>query len=138
MLAAAMPVLETRELSFSEVHCVREVRLGVAAHTTSDSIRFYVELLGLRPWSRPRVVPGAFGVGNPRRGLLLQARHDPEVDEVRRRVTIVTPCLERLARRLREYDWPYERVQSFGYSDQRIYVHDPSGHRVEVRQSRLI
>lgn len=131
-----MPVLERQDIAVSEVHCVREVRLGIPAHAPHESIRFYTELLGLPPWPRPREVPGTYGLGNPRRGLLLERRHDPDVDEVRRRLTLVVPDLDLLEKRLRDFAWPYERVHGLGFSGHRIYLHDPAGHRVEVRQSR--
>jgi hypothetical protein len=133
-----MSVFEFGTSIVAEVHCVREVRLGVLAHATNEGLHFYVDVIGLQPWRTPRVVPGAFGVGNPRRGLLLQVRHDPEVDEVRRRLTLVVASLDELERRLVEIAWPFERVRGIVGSDDRIDLNDPAGHRIEIRQSRPI
>lgn len=133
-----MSVFEAGGSIPAEVHCVREVRLGVPAHATAESLRFYMDVIGLRPWREPRSVPGAFGVGNPRRGLLLQVRHDPEVDDVRRRMTLVVASLDELEKRLDEIEWPFERMRGFGYSDRRIVVNDPAGHRIEIRQSQAL
>lgn len=131
-----MSVFEQVESTPTVVQCVAEVRLGMPAHAVGPTIRFYTEWLGLRPWADPRIVPGCYGLGHYRRGLLLEMRHDPEVDEVRRRMTLVVASLETIERRLAEAQWPFEHIQGIGPSDDRLVLQDPAGHRIEVRQSR--
>jgi hypothetical protein len=133
-----MPILEKSKPSPATALCVREVRVGVHAERRDALARFYVETIGLAPWPAELQIPGGWGLGSPQAGLFLQFRHDPEVDPVRRRLTLIVDCLTTLEERLREEQWPYERVRGFGWTDQCLLVHDPTGHLVEVRQSQRL
>ena len=81
-------------------------------------------------------IPGGWGLGSPQAGLFLQFRHDPEVDPVRRRFTLLVDCLTALEERLQEEEWPYQRIHGFGWTDQYLLAHDPAGHLIEIRQSQ--
>ena len=133
-----MSVFEPDPEAVPELHAVREVRLGMAAHRRAETLDFYADLCGLPFWPKKQQLPGCIGLGNPRKGLLLECQHDPIVDDVRRRLTLTVPNLDVLAKRLDEQDWEYERIRGIGVSDNRIYVHDPTGHRIEVRQFRAL
>jgi len=103
-----------------------------------DVVRFYADLLGLPIWPMGRQIPGGAGLGDPVAGLYLQFRHDPEIDPVRRRFTLVVDSLDALEKRLQEVEKRYRRYRGFGWTDQYILLHDPAGHLVEVRQMQAL
>lgn len=131
-----MPILTQGKSQPTGVLCVREVRVGVPGERLDEIRHFYTLLLGLAPWPAYLQMPGGWGVGNPRHGLYLQFRHDPEVDPMRRRFTLRADSLAALEERLLNWQWPYERVRGFGWSDQYILLQDPAGHLIEVRQTQ--
>lgn len=131
-----MPILEKGKTPPTNVVCVREVRAGAPVELVDELRRFYADTLGLVPWPERRQIPGGWGVGHPERGLYLQFRHDPEVDQVRRRFALTVPSLAGLEERLLDHPWPYDRVRGFGWSDHHILLRDPAGHLIEVRQSQ--
>lgn len=131
-----MPILEKSKPQPATALCVREIRVGVPSEHLDALERFYVETIGLVPWPDEFQIPGGWGLGSPQAGLLLQFRHDPEVDPVRRRFTVTVERLALLEERLQEAQWPYERVRGFGWTDQYLLIHDPVGHLIEVRQSQ--
>lgn len=118
------------------VQCVREVRVGVPLERLAVVQWFYVELLGLRPWPDEAQLPGGWGVGHPQRGVFMQFRHDPEVDSLRRRFTLIVPALDELEVRLTEAKWPFARHRGLSAIDQWLLVADPVGHLIEVRQAQ--
>lgn len=113
-----------------------EVRAEMARERTEEFARFYVELLGLSRWPEVAQIPGGWGVGPLRRGLFFHHRHDPIVDPVRRRVSLVTVRLEDVEARLAAAGWPYERQRGVFSTEDCLIVADPCGNRVEVRQTR--
>ncbi len=131
-----MPILEKSKPPPATALCVREVRVGAIFERLDALQRFYADLIGLPPWPETLQIPGGWGLGNPQTGLLLQFRHDPEVDLVRRRCTLLVGCLAALEERLQEEQWPYQRIRGFGWTDQFLLTHDPVGHLIEIRQSQ--
>ena len=131
-----MPILEKSQPQLATALCVREVRVGVLPERLDALQRFYVDLIGLPPWPEELQIPGGWGLGNRQTGLFLQFRHDPEVDPVRRRFTLLVDYLAALEERLQEEEWPYQRVHGFGWTDQYLLIHDPVGHLIEIRQSQ--
>ena len=121
-----------------ELHCVSELRVEVPLERRAELEHFYGELLGLVPWPAEYQIPGGVGFGDPRRGLYLQYRHDPLVDLMRRRFTLVVMSLDVLAKRLAEHSWPFQRYRGLGFTDQWLLVSDPVGHLIEVRSSQNI
>jgi hypothetical protein len=133
-----MPILERGKPQPTAVECIREVRAGVPRERLDDVLHFYAEILGMPIWPARWQIPGGAGLGSPIAGLYLQFRHDPEIDPVRRRFTLVADSLDTLEKRLQELEWRYRRYRGFGWSDQYILLRDPAGHLVEVRQSRTM
>jgi len=117
---------------------ITEVRIGVAPERLADVRAFYEDLLRLEPWPPADQFPGAWGLGPRRRGLLLLLAHDPAVDRVARRFSILVPDLAALEKRLADAGVAYERVTSLGPGEDVVSAHDPQGHRVEFRQSRRL
>lgn len=118
------------------VHGIREVRIGIGIERQAEVLDFYCEVLGLALWSRRQQVPGGVGLGDVQRGVLLQYRHDPPVDPLRRRLTVIVASLREVCRRLREREWSFTTQRGFGVSDEVVHVSDPVGHRLELRELR--
>lgn len=132
-----MPVLTQSEQRYvPQVHCVREVRVGIPPERRLEVEDFYRFILGLTPWPDPRQIPGGWGAGDPARGILFQFRHDPDVDPMRRRFVLAVNSLDAFESHLAQREWPYQRRRGWGVTDDVILVVDPIGHRVEVRQLR--
>lgn len=134
-----MAILEPSEAAPPRVQCIREVRIDVWYEKAAAVREFYEQVLGMMPWPEPRQIPGGWGVGDPNCGLYFQFRHDPPVaDPLRRRFSLVTDSLDLLEKRLVEREIAHSRVRGFGVTDQAIWLNDPSGYRVEIRQSQSI
>lgn len=133
-----MPILERAELARPSVHSVRELRVPIARERLTSVSEFYADVLGLIPWPTHQQVPGGWGAGDLRRGIYFQYRHDPPVDPMRRRLTLVVASLEAVELRLRARGWEFERHRGLDATDQCLLLNDPIGHRIEVRQFRPI
>lgn len=116
------------------VEAVREVRLCVASEWVEESLRFYRDLLCLPSQPPDRV--GSLRLGDCKGSLILELRHDPSVDPVRRRLSVRITSLAWLRAQLDEKNIPYEfRQGALGLADV-VLLHDPLGHLIEVRESR--
>lgn len=133
-----MPILERGKPRPTTVECIREVRVGISRERLEEMLDFYADVLGLHRWAQRWQTPGGEGLGDPIPGLYLQYRHDPEIDPVRRRVTLVVNSLTDLEKRLQENERSYRRYRGFGWTDQYILLHDPAGHLIEIRQSQSL
>jgi hypothetical protein len=116
--------------------CVREARLEIPVEQAERVCRFYLDLIGLAAGVARQHLPGGVLLGPSKKRLLLEFRHDPEVDPVRRRLTFCVVSLESLAARLLGQDWPFSRERGLGCGDERLLLRDPVGHRIEIRQVR--
>lgn len=134
----SMPILVRGKLRSSTVSCVRETVVGAPLELIEQIREFYTEVIGLKPWGQRRQIPGAWGLGDQRCGLLLQFRHDPEIDVMKRRFTVIVGELRSLEKRLIELEWPHQRIRGFGWTDQCILLRDPTGHLIEARQSQTL
>ena len=130
-----MAQLEAGQNAPPVVHCIREMRVDICHEHLAELQHFYAEVLGLPPWPNDAQIPGGWGVGHPQRGLYLQYRHDPRVDPLRRRFTLVVPSLGLFAEHLAEHDWPCMRHRGLSETDRWLLLADPIGHLIEVRES---
>ncbi len=131
-----VPILDRNQPPPASVHCVREVRVGIPRQRLDDVLRFYGTLLGLQPWPPERQIPCGYGVGNPHCGLFFEFRHDPQVDPIARRFTLIIPDMNRIEKRLQQQEWHYQKLHGIDLSNQCLLVHDPVGHLIELRESQ--
>lgn len=118
---------------------MREVRVEIWFENAERVRAFYEDLLGMSPWPAARQIPGGWGAGDPNCGLYFQYRHDPpHTDPMRRRFSLNADSLDALEKKLVEREVPYHRVRGFGATDQAIWLNDPTGYRIEIRQSQAI
>ncbi len=131
-----MAILARTRDNTPAVHAVRELCVGIPHERRAEAVHFYSELLGLPPWPRRDQIPGGWGVGKPQCGLYLQYRHDPAVEPLRRRFTLVVASLAELEKRLAEHEWEFDHYHGLGLTDEWLLLSDPVGHLLEVRQSQ--
>lgn len=131
-----MPILDPNRDPLPTLQSIREVRLGFAPERRATIEYFYTQVLGFELWPAERQIPGGFGAGDVRRGILLQFRHDPPIEPMRRRCTLAVPSLDAVEARLKEHEQSYTRTRGFGLSDDALTLTDPTGHRLELRQLR--
>lgn len=74
------------------------------------------------------------GFRSARLELRLMVRERPEVDPVRRRLTLLVPSLARAMEQLDEHGVAWWPISSLVGTDRRIAALDPAGHRVELKQ----
>lgn len=118
--------------------CVTEIRVGVAREKFAAMRAFYEEVLLFEPWPPQDQLPGAWGLGPRRGGILLLLQHDPRVDRVARRFSILVPDLPTLEKRFETAGIPFERTTSLGVGENVVAANDPQGYRLEFRQSRRL
>ena len=133
-----MDTVRSSQAETPEIQCIHEVRLQIPSERVDEVVRFYGELMDLAPWPSDLQIPGGLGLGDPQCGLYLQYRHDPRVEPMRRRFTLVVPSLDELEKRLSEQPWPFARYRGLGLTDEWIFVTDPIGHLIELRQLRSL
>jgi len=121
------------------VHSIREVRVGIPLERLAELRSFYIELIGLLPWPPAAQVPGGLGLGHPRRGLYLEYRHDPHIDPMRRRCTLIVPSLRELIKRLDPRRHQFTHHHGLTGVDEWLLLTDPVGHILEIREAfRLV
>lgn len=120
------------------VEAVREVRIEVSPERVHEMLRFYGTVLGLARWPERLEPPGCVGIGPTRGGIVFVMRHDPEVDQNRRRLAATVPSLDLMAKYLDQQAIQYERSRGFWYSDGALAVLDPLGYRIEIRESHVL
>ncbi len=113
---------------------VRETRVECDTHRLEAARRFYRDWLELPEWPRSACPPTMIGFGPVRCGLLLARAHDALLDPMRRRLALTVASLAALERRLVDNEWPCSRLHGLSVCDQLLITHDPSGHRLEIRQ----
>jgi hypothetical protein len=59
---------------------------------------------------------------------------EPHIDPIDSRVAILVPSLKDVTDVLDDRKVPFEPISGLRWSDRRIAVHDPAGHRIELRQ----
>lgn len=125
---------EQPETFEAALHAVREVRVGIPSEWADRVTAFYCDVLRLPPWPVYAALPGGIGFGHPRRGLFCEFVHRPFVDDQRARFTIVVSSLENFVKHLDECGIPYETQHGLFLCDDCVWVQDPVGHRILVRQ----
>ncbi len=133
-----MLLLSRAGLRAPAVQAIREMQIDIHYERRQLHLEFYCELLGLKLWPANRQFCGGCGAGDLTRGVRLRYRHDPVIDPMRTRLALRVACLEQLAERLMQREWPFTRVRGFFVGDHHIRVADPSGNLLEVRETRAV
>lgn len=118
----------------SRILAVDHVHLEVAPGLTDRLIWFYSEISGLE--LRPRREGDAFTLRfrSGQLELRMSEVDVPAIDGVEVRVTILVDSLHETRELLEEACMAFERVSATVQTDRRLSLHDPAGHRVELKQ----
>lgn len=127
-----------RETPQAEVLALTETLLPAAWELQPQLLRFYGELIGLPRRPPEEELPGGIAFGRARSGVFLQYRHDPEVEPMRRRLTIMVQSLREVIERLTEHEWPFEAFHGLSESERWLTTADPNGHLLELREQRRV
>jgi extradiol dioxygenase family protein len=100
----------------------------------ADHLReFYGQLVGLREAvDDDRTDRLCFQSGQLQLQIQLRATARPNCCD--RRATVEVPSLEELRRHLDERKLAYECYQGLAFTEQRVFVLDPAGYRIEFKQ----
>lgn len=109
-----------------------DVRRGL----TNELVEFYGTLLGMRRLDDGRD-PERLSFGRPRLRLDLCACDAPQVHPHYRRCVLAVDDLEQAEVRFRRVGRAVQRVNGLSRTETRLYVNDPSGHVLELKQDYL-
>ena len=120
----------------ARVAAVREVRPAVAFETRRAVTSFYSEFFDLQLRESVGLRVGGLSVGPLRRGLFFVFRHDPPVDSCFPRLRLLIDNLDELVKRLTLHNVAHTMIDGLGVHGRSLHVTDPTGHLIEVRESR--
>jgi catechol 2,3-dioxygenase-like lactoylglutathione lyase family enzyme len=131
-----------REPPDSKVEAVTDVAVEGYPATAQSSRYFYVELLGLRQEEAPAAGEVAdeceLRFYGQRHRLILRLKDEPEIDTTKRAALICVRSLRELCQRLDDLGIEYVRSSGFGLADRRVWLRDPSGNLLELRQETFL
>jgi len=110
--------------------------LDAPAGCEAEARWFYGELAELE--ERATDEPGGLCFKSERVRLRVRFVESPEIDPVPVRLVIVVPLLADIAVVLEKRKMAFDRVSGMASADRRLQVIDPTGHRVEFRQSTWV
>ncbi|MDX2197490.1 MAG: hypothetical protein SF069_00790 [Phycisphaerae bacterium] len=118
---------------------VREVRIEAAMEQTRAVRDFYDTVFDLRP-RRPNSAPGFVGgwIVDSKPRLCFMWRHDPVVFAQRPRVRLLVDSMGELIARLTRLEHPFTLRHEIQLGARVLYLNDPVGHLIEVRQFTAI
>ena len=115
------------------LHAIQDVVLEAGSDLVDQLREFYGQLVGLREAvddDRPDRL--CFQSGQLQLQILLRVIARP--NRCDRRATLEVPSLEELRCQLDERKLPYECYQGLAFTEQRVFVVDPAGYRIEFKQ----
>ncbi len=109
--------------------------VNVNVHQLDEALAFYVDGLGFEPFSRPEM--------KIRGGWLRMGVHELHIMETpgavidkRQHFALLVDSVDEAAAHLDTKAIPFRRIHNDdGRSDQ-LFIHDPSGNRIEIQESR--
>ncbi|MGE3181636.1 MAG: VOC family protein [Phycisphaerae bacterium] len=130
-------MIQTRDWRpVATLSAIREVRIEMPSERFAAARAFYEDLLGIRAWRPSENIPGCLGFGPLRRGLIMLPAHDPDIDACKPRLNLLIDDLEKLAKWLSDLEIPFTALHGIGAYGRSLFVHDPAGHLLLVRESR--
>jgi extradiol dioxygenase family protein len=118
----------------ARIQAVDHVHLDVPSGCGESLRTFYGTLLGL-PVLEIRLAEDeliAFGANRLQMRLIVRER--PQVHAFRRRLTLEVDSLAAQAERFAAAGTRFRSYRGFRYTEQRLFVHDPAGHLLELKQ----
>lgn len=131
--ATIMGMIEPRRDSIRpRVEAIEHVVIDVRVGSDAALSRFYGELLGLTPLAA--APPAVLAFGTHRVHLRLVPTEQPLIDPHRRRCCLEVPSLEACRRRLFGAKVRHTLTHGMSLTQRRLFVSDPTGHLLELRQ----
>ena len=121
----------------SRIHAVDHVEIEAPLGSRDDLRWFYGEVAGLEELEEATVCAGdstELRFKSARLELRVRLVADPDVDPVALRLTVFVRSLSEVAGLLEERGHVYERSSGIMYTDRRLLMHDPAGHRVALKR----
>ena len=116
------------------LHAIDHVHLDVPPGILDRMRAFYADLLGLPVIDGRDDLGPTLSLGGTRAALRLVVRERPDIHPARRRLTLIVPSLGETTERLIEQRVPHRTRLGLSYTDRRLYLRDPAGHLVELKQ----
>ena len=115
------------------IQAVDRVVLEAPAHCREALRTFYGELIGLNELDTDSPESG-LRFGTRRLDLSIRFVDSPDVDGLSSRLVIGVALLGRLESELHERSIEFRRRQGLSWTDRRLVLLDPAGHRIELKQ----
>lgn len=116
------------------IHAIDHVHLDVPPGCGDRLREFYGSLLGLPALEPPAGSDAILCFGANRLQLKLLVRERPDINPNRRRLVLEVESLRQQAQRFDDAGVPYRTYRGFRYTEQRVFVDDPAGHVLELKQ----
>ena len=120
-------------MSQARLHAIADIHLAAQPQVADDLCTFYGAVVGLE-WVESDEHPGHLCFQTEQLQIRFELDASATAHPAARRATIIVPSLEQLRRQLDEHQIPYEDYRGLDFSEQRVYVTDPAGHRIEFKQ----
>ena len=115
------------------VHGLHHVNVNV--HQLDEALAFYVDGLGFTPFQRPEMKVRGGWLQMGAQELHLMEAPDAVIDK-RQHFALLVESVDDAAAHLEAKAIPFRRIHNDdGRSDQ-LFVHDPSGNRIEIQEPR--
>ncbi len=119
-------------MGWSRIRAIDRVRLEASPEVVDGLRWFYGEVAGLE--ADLASSPGRLCFKSGRIELTINLVDRPKIERIARVATISVRSLAEVGEMLDEAGVPYDRSRGLSYTDRRIWVHDPAGNRVELKQ----
>ena len=115
------------------IQAVDRVSIEAPAHCREALRAFYGELIGLEELDTDAPEAG-LRFGTRRLDLTIRFVDSPDVDALSPRLVIGVALLNRLESELNERSIEFHRRRGLSWTDRRLVLLDPAGHRIELKQ----
>ncbi len=120
-------------MSQARLHAIADIHLAAQPRAADDLCTFYGAVVGLELVESDEH-PGHLCFQTEQLQIRFELDNSAAAQPAARRATIIVPSLEQLRRQLDDFQIRYEDYRGLDFSEQRVYVTDPAGHRIEFKQ----
>jgi hypothetical protein len=114
------------------IQAINDVRIEAKPSDQGDMHFFYVEILGLEGVNDE---PGMLCYQTERLRVRVLLTPEAQPSPMRRRLVLEIPSLQAMAEKLTELGFEPAWYRGLRLTDQRLFVLDPAGNRVEFKQT---
>lgn len=118
----------------NRLQAIDHVCLSAPFGIEQELIAFYTEVGELEWLPRRQPDDGCLRFKSSLIELRIELCECPVIDKNARRLTLVVTCLTTVEEMLTERKQKYDRVSGLAFTDRRMILRDPAGHRVELKQ----